>query len=225
MWNSSLKKTDSPLRIGITGGIGSGKSMVCSLFRLLGADVFEADKAAKKLTSEDPRVKEKLVGQFGSEMYTPEGTLNRQRLASLIFRDPDALKAVNEIVHPLVREAFEKWLSCRTGPYVLMEAAILFESGFSRQMHANILVTAPEELRLERVMKRDGVSREDVLIRMKNQFREEESVQLADFVIRNDGEEMVIPQVLEMDKRLRVYQLTPNPSLRVERGGDPQSCG
>jgi len=211
MWNSSLRETDSPLRIGLTGGIGSGKSIISTLFRILGIAVFEADQWAKQIISEDVRVKEELVRLFGEAICLPDGGLNRKHLASVIFRDPLALQQVNGIVHPMVKAAFDNWYIRCKGPYVLMEAAILFESGFNRFMNATILVTAPEELRVARVLKRDGISEEDVRIRMKNQFREEESAGIADYIIRNDGMELVIPQVLEIDKRLRVSNSPPAP--------------
>jgi dephospho-CoA kinase len=203
MLNSSLKETDFPLKIGITGGIGSGKSLICSLFRLLGIAVFEADKRAKEITSGDPRVKAQLIKLLGDSVYSSGGMLNRQLLASVIFRDPGMLREVNGIVHPLVMDAFDSWLLHCKGPYVLLEAAILFESGFHQHLDANILVTAPESLRIERVMKRDGVSGEEVLLRMKNQSDPGELEKLSDVIIRNDGEELVIPQVLEIDKKLR----------------------
>jgi dephospho-CoA kinase len=206
MWNTSLRKTDFPLRIGITGGIGSGKTLVCSVFRLIGTEIFEADHVAKELYSGDENVKRKLTELFGHGIYTPDGILNRQLLAAIIFRDREALQKVNEIVHPLVKAEFEKWVQQKTGIYVLHEAAILFESGFYKEMDANILVTAPDELRIQRVMDRDHLGREDVLIRMQNQFQEVESLKLTDFVIRNDGSEFIIKQVLETDNRIRVRQ-------------------
>lgn len=205
MWNTSSRRTDFPLRIGITGGIGSGKTLVCSVFRLIGAEIFEADRVTKDLYSIDDNVKRQLVKLFGPEIYTPEGTLKRQRLAAIIFSDRVALEKVGNIVHPLVREKFEIWMQQKTGCYVLHEAAILFESGFYKLMDANILVSAPEELRVQRVMDRDQLSREEVLIRMQNQYPEEECLKLADFVIRNDGSEFIIRQVLETDKRIKEY--------------------
>jgi dephospho-CoA kinase len=203
MWNTSLRRTDLPLTIGITGGIGSGKTLVCSVFRLIGTEIFEADRVAKELYSGDENVKQQLTELFGPGIYTPDGHINRQSLAAIIFRDRGALQNVNEIIHPLVKAQFEKWIQHKTGKYVLHEAAILFESGFYKGMDANILVTAPDELRIQRVMDRDHLSREDVIIRMQNQFSEEESLKLADFVIKNDGSDFVIKQVLDIDKRIK----------------------
>jgi dephospho-CoA kinase len=203
MWNTSSRRTDLPLRIGITGGIGSGKTLVCSVFRSLGAEIFEADSVAKEFYDVDENVKMQLKELFGQGIYSPEGKIIRQRLATIIFSDRGALQKVNEIIHPLVKAAFEKWIQHKTGVYVLHEAAILFESGFYKLMDANILVTSPNELRIQRVIARDHVTREDVINRMQNQFPEEESLKMADFVIRNDGSEFIIKQVLEIDKRLK----------------------
>jgi dephospho-CoA kinase len=203
MWNTSLRRTDLPLRIGITGGIGSGKTLVGSIFRLTGVEIFEADRVARELYATDENVKLRLKELFGCEIYTSEGTINRQLLATMIFSDREALQKVNGLIHPLVKAAFEKWIQQKTGVYVLHEAAILFESGFYKGMDANILVTAPEELRIQRVMERDHLSREDVITRMQNQFREEESLKLTDFVIKNDGSDFVIKQVLDIDKRIK----------------------
>jgi dephospho-CoA kinase len=205
MWNTSSRKTNLPLRIGVTGGIGSGKTLVCSVFRLIGTEVFEADRVAKGLYSENEFVHQQLIALFGQEIYTPEGALNRQRLAAIIFRDREALQKVNSIIHPLVKEEFEKWVQQKSGIYILHEAAILFETGFYKYMDANILVTSPVEQRIRRVMERDHSSREKVLFRMQNQLPEEESLKLTDFVIKNDGSDFIIKQVLEMDKRIKEY--------------------
>jgi dephospho-CoA kinase len=205
MWNTSLRRTDFPLKIGITGGIGSGKTLVCSVFRLIGTEIFDADRVAKDLYSGNEFVKQQLSELFGQEIFTPEGILDRHRLAAIIFRDKLALQKVNGIIHPLVKAEFETWVRQKTGIYVLHEAAILFETGFYKGMDANILITAPVELRIRRVMVRDRSTREDVIRRMHNQLSEEESLKLADFVIKNDGSDFIIKQVLEIDKRIREY--------------------
>jgi dephospho-CoA kinase len=206
MWNTSSRRTDFPLRIGITGGIGSGKTVVCSVFRSLVVEIFEADRVAKELYDVDENVKLQLTELFGQGIYTPEGKIIRQRLAAIIFSDREALQKVNAIIHPLVKAAFEQWIEQKTGVYVLHEAAILFESGFYKLMDANILVTAPYELRIQRVIDRDHVLREDVINRMQNQLPEEESLKMADFVIKNDGSDFVIKQVLDIDKRIKERQ-------------------
>jgi dephospho-CoA kinase len=205
MLNTSLKKTDIPLRIGITGGIGSGKSLVCSIFKWTGIPVFEADRVVKDLYNTDLIIKERLIDLFGLQIYTTEGLLNRKILAEIIFKDDSALLKVNQLVHPLVREAFENWCRDQEGVYVLHEAAILFESGFFKLMDANILVTAPEELRIQRVMERDKMTRNEVKSRMDHQNKEEESLKLADFVILNDGSDFIVKQVLETDKKIKEY--------------------
>jgi dephospho-CoA kinase len=203
MWNTSSKRTDLPLVVGITGGIGSGKSLVCSIFRVLGVPIFEADQVAKDLYRTNAELKEKLIIMFGREIYSGENTLNRKLLSSVIFKDPESLRSVNELIHPLVREAFMSWIQKQNGCYVLHEAAIIFESGFYKMMDANILVTAPVEMRIRRVMEREAVTREGVTSRMSNQWREEETVKLADFIIRNDESDFLIKQVLETDKKIK----------------------
>ena len=203
MSNILLKRTDDPLKIGITGGIGSGKSLVCSIFRVMGIPVFEADQVAKALYDSSEEIRGELIRMFGKRLYSSGGLLNRQMLASIIFNDKDSLGKVNSLVHPFVRKAFEEWYRLQDSHYVLHEAAILFESGFYKLMDANILVTAPAELRIRRVMERDGISREKVLSRMQNQGSEEEYREMADFIIRNDGEDFIISQVLDTDKKIR----------------------
>ncbi len=159
MLNTSSRKTDLPLRIGITGGIGSGKSLIASIFKILGIPVFEADQVAKDIINTDLFVRKELASQFGPEIYSKEGSINRKLLASLIFNDQQALALVNQLVHPLVKQAFDQWFQRQKAVYVLHEAAVLFESGFYRLMDSNILITAPEELCISRTMERDHTSR------------------------------------------------------------------
>jgi dephospho-CoA kinase len=205
MWNTSSKRNEIPLVIGITGGIGSGKSLVCSIFRILGVPVFEADSTAKNLYRTNAEVKEKLKSMFGDEIYSNEGELNRKLLSSIVFNDPESLRKINGLIHPMVREAFRNWITQQSGCYVLHEAAILFESGFYKMMDASILVTAPEEIRILRVMERDKLTREEVISRMSNQWKEENTVKLADFIIRNDESEFLVKQILEIDRKIREY--------------------
>jgi dephospho-CoA kinase len=190
------------LRVGLTGNIGSGKSLVASIFQTLGTSVFCADAEAKKLYERNS-VKDQIRRWFGSQIFTEEGVIDRKALAGIIFNDEDELKKVNELIHPLVRESFHEWISERQNdPYVIYEAAILFESGHYKELDKIILVTAPADIRIKRVMERDGIPREDVLARMAHQCEEEKKMHLADFIIRNDGKEMVIPQVMEVHRRL-----------------------
>lgn len=205
MLNTSSRKTDLPLRIGLTGGIGSGKSLAASIFRILGIPVFEADMAAKDIINTDLFVRKELTSLFGSEIYSKEGSIDRKQLASVIFNDPQALALVNQLVHPLVSQSFDEWAQKQKSEYVLQEAAILFESGFYRLMDSNILITAPEEIRISRTMERDHTSRENVITRMRNQWDQEEKGKLADYIIINDETHFLIEQILETDKKIRAH--------------------
>lgn len=185
-------------KLGLTGGIGSGKTLVCKIFEKLGIPVYYADQAARLLMNEDAGLKSQIIQRFGNQAYAGK-ELNRPFLADLVFGDDDRLSALNRLVHPVVREDFLKWAKRQKGvPYVIEEAAILFESGASREMDMSALVYAPEELRIARVMKRDGVGREDVLRRMGHQMTEEEHLKMADHVLNNDGTQMILPQVIEL---------------------------
>jgi dephospho-CoA kinase len=190
-------------KIGLTGGIGSGKTTVAEVFRRLGVPVFLSDDVARRLQEDDPKVKKGIQELFGDEIYA-DGKLDREKVAGIVFKDKKKLEQLNAIVHPAVAEAFQQFCEKhREEKYVLKEAAILFETGGNKQLDGMIVVTAPEALRTSRVMQRDGVSQEEVTRRMKNQWPEEEKVKQADFVIVNDEKELVIPQVVEVDKALR----------------------
>lgn len=192
--------------IGITGGIGSGKSTVCRFFKLLQVPVFDADTVAKKLLNTHPKIKSGLIHQFGRNIYTENGTVDRKKLAEIIFNDDIQLRKMNDLVHPVVREEFEKWVTTHNHyPYVLHEAAILFESGFFKMMDYTILVSAPREQRIKWVMKRDGVSRQQVEERMNNQMPEEEKQKLASVVLTNDNQQLLIPKIIEIDKNIKKY--------------------
>ena len=185
------------LRVGLTGGIGSGKSLIARILRILEVPVFEADVEAKKLMEQDPELIGSIKGRFGDHIYSG-GKLDRKSLASVVFKDPAALKELNAIVHPVVRKAFSNWADRQNAPYVVMEAAILAETGGHSAFDRIIVVSAPEELRIQRVMQRDGVEEEAVRSRMKNQATEEERLAIADHVIVNDGKQMVLPQALSI---------------------------
>lgn len=182
------------LRIGITGGIGSGKSIVCSVLSELGYPVFHSDQVAKDLLNENPAIAEEIKTLFGSELYT-DGIINRQKLAAIVFNDAAARERINAIVHPHVRKAFSDFINRKDARLVFNEAAILFETGSYKQFDANILVTAPEELRIERVMKRDGVERADVIKRIKAQWTDEQKAELADYVLINDEKKPLLEQI------------------------------
>lgn len=183
--------------VGITGGIGSGKSIVCDVFRQLGIPVYEADTEAKKLY-DLPEVMDKVKEKFGADFFK-DGILDRKKLAGRIFKDKEALEAVNRILHPLVKKHFNNWKKQFAGkPYVLKEAAILFESGTDKGCDKIITVTAPEVIRLQRVMARDKRSREEVEEIMKRQWPDEEKIKRSDFVIVNDGQSLILPEVLRI---------------------------
>ena len=194
------------LIVGITGGIGSGKSTVCRIFQLLGVPVFEADAVAKNLYDSNPEIKAGLIRLFGEFIYTPDGHLDRKKLASLIFANEIHLAKVNELVHPVVRAAFEKWLKMHEKtPYIIHEAAILFESGFYKMMDFTILVSAPEEQRIERVVARDGVTEQMVRERMEKQWSEEKKQKLASKILVNDNKNLIIPEIIQIDKNLKKH--------------------
>lgn len=185
-----------PLRVGITGGIGSGKTTACKIFEEFGIPIYYADLQAKRLMQEDPIVRQGLIELFGPAAFSENGTLNRSLISKAVFENAPLLSQLNGIVHPAVFRDVERWHgSFSNVPYTLKEAAILFESGSYQEMHLVVTVSAPVELRISRVMQRDGVSREAVAARMANQWPDEQKVELADFVIVNDGRQMVLPQV------------------------------
>jgi dephospho-CoA kinase len=189
------------LTIGITGGIGSGKTTVCKVFKTLGIPVFQADLVARRLQDEDTEIKMELIRLFGEETYTPNGLLNRKRLAEIVFNNESYLKQVNQLIHPAVRAAFNLWKEKNAQfPYVLYEAAILFETGSSHNFDFTILVVADEKERIDRVMKRDMSSVESILNRMRNQMSDREKIKLADFIIENNDNQLIIPEILKLDQ-------------------------
>ena len=188
-------------KIGITGGIGSGKTSVCMIFETLGIPVYYADMQAKQLMNTDSELKASIKGYFGSGIYHDE-TLDRNKLAEIIFNDKAALEKVNSWVHPAVARDFGDWCNRQTSPYVLQEAAIIFESNLAHRFEKVILVTAPDPIRIKRVCARDQVAPETVRNRMKNQWSEEEKIPLANYIIYNDEEHLITPQVMEIHGRL-----------------------
>lgn len=171
-------------KVGITGGIGSGKSTLCQLLTAFGASLYDSDSRAKSLMAEDERLHDALCDEFGAECYNDEG-LNRSFLASKVFGDEEALRRLNAIVHPAVREDFGRWAAEQRSEYVILESAILFESGFDSEVDTTIAVLAPLEERLRRTVERDGVSREDVLRRIAHQMSDDELHSRADRTIVN----------------------------------------
>ena len=188
------------LKIGLTGNIGSGKTTVSKLFKLLGIPVFYADEAARTLMTADAELIAGVKQAFGDDSYLADGTLNRKYIANIVFNNPDQLTKLNALAHPAVFRAFDKWAAATPAdvPYVIKEAAILFESSSYKFCDKNIIVTAPLDMRIQRVTQRDNITREEVLNREARQFTEEKKIQLADYMIKNDGSELVIPQVLKL---------------------------
>lgn len=193
----------SPLQIGVTGGIGSGKSLVCKIFHCLGAPVYDADSHAKELMTTDGILVSEIKKEFGVLSYNVDGSLNRAYLSSTVFNDPERLKALNSLVHPRVGKDYKQWLEQqKMHSYVLKEAALLFESGSYQLLDKVIVVHANQKLRLQRVLKRDHHRTADqVLTIMKNQMSEEEKLKRADFMIRNDETTLLIPQVVSLHQR------------------------
>jgi dephospho-CoA kinase len=190
------------LKIGITGNIGGGKTTVSKMFDILGIPVFYADDAAKKVMATDAELISDLKKTFGAGAYFEDGSLNRKHIAEIVFNDEKQLAKLNSLVHPAVFRAFDTWASQIDGvPYVMKEAALLFESDSYKMSDKTIMVTAPLELRIKRVMHRDGLTREEILSRDARQFSEGKKIELADFVIRNDDTELVIPQVLALHQQ------------------------
>lgn len=192
------------LKLGITGGIGSGKSTISKVLSLIGVPVYIADEESKKLTATSPIIRQKLIDAFGENLY--EGTkLNKALLASYIFNDTEKLKTANKIIHPEVEKHFQEWLVIHKDyPIVGHEAAILFESGLSSLMDKVLMVYAPKEIRIQRVLKRDNTTRQQILDRMDKQMSDEEKAKLSDYVITNDGETSIITQVLYLVDKMNI---------------------
>ncbi|MDX9883686.1 MAG: dephospho-CoA kinase [Prolixibacteraceae bacterium] len=190
------------IRVGLTGGIGSGKTMIGRMFGVLGIPVFNADNEAKLLLTTSS-VRSKLISVFGPGIYLPNQTIDRKKFASIIFNDPSLLARVNEIVHPEVHRLFYEWSEKQNVPFVLYEAAILYESGQYRNMDYTVWVIADENIRISRVMQRDLTTEELVRQRMANQWTDEQKKGLANFFIQNNGRELVIPQVLNIFNTIR----------------------
>lgn len=189
------------LKIGLTGGIGSGKSTVAKIFELLQVPVYYADEASRRLYHTDPELMAQIKKHFGEDMYS-EGQLNRNKMADIVFNDPQKLELLNQLVHPPTLRDAQEWILAQKAPYVIKEAALLFESGSAAGLDYIIGVQAPVALRLKRVMDRDKVTREEVLSRMNRQINEDIKMRLCDFIIRNNEQEPVIPQVLELHQKL-----------------------
>lgn len=190
------------LKIGITGGIGSGKSIVSRIFKSLNIPVYDSDSSAKLLMECDPVIRHQLTGLFGEDLYR-DFDLDRVKLAAIIFSDPEKLKQVNQIVHPHVKDNFQDWCDRQKGvPYILQEAAIIFESGAYKYLDKIISVSAPLELRIKRVMERNRTGKEEIMKIINRQMDEEERIERSDYVIVNDESTLIIPQVLAIHNEL-----------------------
>jgi len=188
------------LRIGLTGGIGSGKSTVARIFSVLGIPVYDADSASKRLMTEVEDLKKKIIESFGKESYT-NGILNRKYLSEQVFSDPKKTELLNAIVHPATIKDAEEWMKKQNAPYIIKEAALIFESGSNKFLDKVIGVSSPISLRMERTMKRSNITSEQVKERMALQMDEEEKLRLCDYVIINDEQQMLIPQVLLLHQK------------------------
>lgn len=189
--------------IGLTGGIGSGKSTVAKLFAKLDIPIYNSDFRAREIMNTNPTLIAQIKDLFGNDIYDEQGFIQRSKLAQIVFHNATKLQQLNAIVHPAVKEDSKIWeQSHLEAPYLIKESAILFETGIYKDMRKNILVIAPEELRIERVMQRDHVSREDVLARISKQMSDKEKITMADFVIENDGIHSLQLQVDDIHNQL-----------------------
>lgn len=189
------------LKIGITGGIGSGKSTVARIFEVLGIPVYYADDAAKRLMNENAAVKEALKKAFGTTIYVDE-KLDRSTLAKIVFNDAGKLKILNHIVHPATIQDANEWMQTQVAPYTIKEAALIFESGMQKHLDYIIGVHAPTEMRIRRVMQRDHLTKGEVMERMNKQIDEDTKMKLCDFVIINNEQQLLVPRVIEIHHQL-----------------------
>lgn len=187
--------------VGLTGGIGSGKTTVARVFTTLGVPVFQADEATREAIKE-PAIRKEIIDLLGKDILKENGVIDRKKVAAIVFTDKKKLERLNSILHPEARKMFHDWVGKQTGPYVIKEAAILFESGAWKEMDLIITVTASEEVRVARVAKRDNLEVEEIHKRMSNQMKEEERIRRSHFAINNDGALSVIEQVMEVHKKL-----------------------
>ncbi|HOZ70247.1 MAG TPA: dephospho-CoA kinase [Chitinophagaceae bacterium] len=188
-------------RVGLTGGIGSGKSTVARILETLGIPVYYADDAAKQIMNTDIGLRKEIQAHFGDAAYA-DGQLDRKYLAGIVFNDPEKLSLLNSLIHPVTIRHSEQWFCRQSAPYAVREAALLFESGASENLDFIIGVYAPKQLRLQRVIKRDGLTTEEIQKRMSRQINEEMKMKLCDAVIRNDEQQLVIPQVMGIHRLL-----------------------
>lgn len=188
------------LKVGLTGGIGSGKSVVAKIFETLGIPVYYADDAAKKLMNANEGLKKEIIKNFGEDSYS-NGELNRKYIASIVFNDKEKLDLLNSLTHPATIRDAEEWITRQSSSYIIKEAALLFESSANKKLDFVIGVDAPLPLRIKRVMARDGITEEDVMKRIALQMNETEKMKLCDFIITNNERDLVIPQIIVLHKK------------------------
>ena len=188
-------------KIGITGGIGSGKTYVASVFQSLGIPIFNADIQAKKLMTSSRKLIKLVKEEFGNDIYK-DSDLNKEKLASIVFSNSDKLQKLNSLVHPIVKEEFNNWCKKQTSPYVIKEAAILFESNSHIGLDAVICISAPLDLRMKRLLNRDDYSEKEIKKRIENQISQEEKEKLSDYIIVNDEKELLLPKIIKIHKEL-----------------------
>ena len=189
-------------KIAITGNIGSGKSLICKIFNHLGINTFHSDEETKKLYFL-PEVKKEIINQFGEEVYFADGSLNKKLLSYHLFQNEKALKFIETLLYPKLNQVFEEWCEKQTSDFVLFESAILFEKNFDNQFDKIIFISAPEEVRLKRAMQRDKCDEDNVRSRMRLQWNEDVKISKSDYVINNDGIEMLMPQVLDIYRTIK----------------------
>ncbi len=199
-----MKEWGKGMKLGITGGIGSGKTSVCKVFNVLGIPSFSADPEARRIMNDHPEIIRGINEIAGKDLY-PDGSLNSGELADLIFNDKDKLKKVNSLVHPVVFQYFAEWADLQTTPYVIMEAAILFESGASELVDRVATVVAPVEERIIRVTLRNKLTKKEVMERIKNQMDDETRIKMSDYIINNSENDMIIPAILKIHEDILTH--------------------
>ena len=190
------------LRVGLTGGIGSGKTTVARIFEILQVPVFDADKAARNLMNENPSVRADVIKIFGEKSYS-QNTLNRKFISDIVFNDPEKLAALNGIVHPATLQNAQEWFNSQSGIYAIKEAALLFEAGAEKDVDYVIGVSSPLPLRIQRIQHRDGLSTTEIEARINRQMNEEEKLKRCDFVLYNDEKQLLLPQVIALHEQLK----------------------
>jgi dephospho-CoA kinase len=188
------------LKVGLTGGMGSGKSTVAQIFEVMGVPVYYADAEAKKIMSSHPKLIQEIKQLFGQDAYT-NGQLNRSLIAEKVFKQKDLLNQLNALVHPYTIAHAKEWMNQQTAPYAIKEAALIFESGIQGEFDVIIGVSAPHALRVQRTMKRDGIGYDQVMDRLQHQIDEEIKLRLCDEIIINDEQKMLVPQVLALHEK------------------------